>query len=500
MVCGVLTALALCNALAFDNRYDPTAITVQELVTKARAAAGHLKPGGYRIVDTTTGDGTSGTTETLELNDDYVTVVHDGPFTTSYGESAGTEWSSNANGIVVVSPNDDTVTANPYAVMLDAIGSTTDGFTILGVTKDEPRCVVLELKPRKGLIERRFYDAQSFLLRRVETDDFQGTSQAQYDDYRRTFGRMISYRRTYTDAHNPTPFEIRISSFEPAKTSAASFAIPKSAVVFDLGGSSQQQIPADFTSEGIIVRVTIAGRGLDFLVDSGAATTVIDSRVARELGLQLYGTRKGEYGGEVTQARTRVDDFELGSIHARHFALSAIPLSLEANDKRVVGLLGSDFFSSARIRVGFKNKTLTMESAATAVPNGWTKVAMNVDDDVPMTKASFNGVDGHFILDLGAFETMLYPHYFSKFKPNSIGDTVGDVLTVGGKATPYREYTFSRFDLGDLAFSDMQVIVAEGNTIEGITYDGLIGRSFLSNFDVLFDYPNRAAYLSPQLY
>lgn len=496
MFCGLVQALALCNALAVDERYDPTTITVAELLTKSRAAAGKLLRGGYHIVESETGDGRSATFDTVEDDDDYVTVVHDGPFTRTYGSSNGTEWSTSENGVVSVSPNDDTVTPNPYAVFLQTLGQTDDAH-ILGVTQTEPRAIVLDFKPRNGLEERRFYDAKTYLLQRIETEDYRGTTWSQYDDYRRTFGRMIPFHRTYGDAHNRVPDDVKILTFEPVKTNASAFAIPKSKPVFDLGDAQERTIPADFTDDGIVVRVTIAGRGLDFLVDSGASETTIDAGAARKLGLPLYGTHRGVFGGEYSESETRVADFALGDIHARNFALSALPLSWQVSDnQRVVGLLGSDFFMSARIRVSFKDKTLTMESPSTVIPSTWMKLPVDVLDGVPATKAAFNGVGGHFILDLGAFETTLYPHYFAKFKPTSVGDVAGEVDVIGGSAK-YREFNFSRFDLGNLAFGDMKAIVPDGKLIEDVSYDGLIGRSFLSHFDADFDYPERAIYLSP---
>lgn len=501
MFCGLLQALALCNALAVDDRYDPTSITVHELLSKSRAASGKLLRGGYHIVASETGDGTSGTIDALENGDDYITVVRDGPFTYSYGSSGGTEWSANENGVVTTSPGDDTVAPNPYAVFMQTLAEKdNEDARVLGITKTEPLAIVLDFKPRGGLEERRFYDAKTYLLRRVETDDYRGTSWTRYDDYRLTFGRMIPFHSTSGDSHNRVPDDIKTVTFEASKTVSSAFAIPKSRPVFDLGAAQQRTIPADFTEDGIVVRVTIAGQGLDFLVDSGASNTVIDSGVAGRLGLKLHGVYRGVFGGEYTESETRVADFALGDIHARNFALSALPLDLEVtNTKRVVGLLGSDFFMSGRIHVSFKDSTLTMESPAMAVPSTWMKIPVDVLDGVPMTKAAFNGVDGHFILDLGAFETILYPHYFAKFKPKSRGDVMGQVEVIGG-VSDYHEFVFGRFDFGTSAYSGQKVLVPDGHSIEDISYDGLIGRSFLSNFDADFDYPDRFVYLSPPIY
>lgn len=497
MVCSFFAAVALCNALASADLYGPSPVTLPQLISKARAASGDLLPGSYHIVEATVRQGMAGTMDTLESDDAFVTVVHEGPFTSSFGESGGSEWTASDNGFVTVSPRDETVTTNPYAAALESAGTVKNGAKILGVTMDDPQCIVLELRPREGLVERRYYDAKTLLLQRSETQDFRGTSYVRYEDYRRSFGRMIAYHRIEGDSQNADPIDVRIASFEATKTTRSMFAVPKSASPFDLGGSLRMRIPADFTEAGIIVRVTIAGRGLDFLLDSGASETVIDEGVARQLGLHLYGTHREAFGGQYTESETLVDDFALGNVHARHFALAAIPTSNVIENKRIVGLLGSDFFGSARVLVSFKNETVTMEAPDTSAPDGWSKLKINVDDGVPMTTAKFNGIAGHFIFDLGAFETLLYPHYFEQFKPEDEGRKAGEVQTISGKPTAFREFTFSRLDVGDRAFADVRAIVPEGNGIEGLSYDGVLGRTFLCHFDVLFDYANRSVSLSP---
>ncbi len=112
---GLLQALALCNGLAVDSQYDPATITAHELLAKSRVAAGRLPRGGYHIVASEMGDGSSARLDTVEDGDDDITVVRDGPFTYSYGSSGGTEWSSTENGVVTKNPDDDTAAPNPTA-------------------------------------------------------------------------------------------------------------------------------------------------------------------------------------------------------------------------------------------------------------------------------------------------------------------------------------------------------------------------------------------------
>jgi hypothetical protein len=92
---------------------------------------------------------------------------------------------------------------------------------------------------------------------------------------------------------------------------------------------------------------------------------------------------------------------------------------------------------------------------------------------------------------------MLYPHFFRQFKPNRAGDVMGQMVGIAGQGVDYRQYTFSRFDFGDLAFADATADVTSGTKFEEIDYDGLLGRNILANFNLVFDYAAGRLYVQP---
>jgi len=158
--------------------------------------------------------------------------------------------------------------------------------------------------------------------------------------------------------------------------------------------------------------------------------------------------------------------------------------------------LGGDFFATGLVGVNFQKKTLSiMAPAKEAPPAPWVSMPIEIDDMVPRAHAKFNAVEGAFVVDLGADDTMLYPHYFRQFHPDKAGDVMGQVEGVAGKAYDFHQYTFSRFDFGDLAFADANAIVVSGTKFEELDYDGLLGRNVLENFNLIFDYPNRKLYV-----
>jgi hypothetical protein len=216
--------------------------------------------------------------------------------------------------------------------------------------------------------------------------------------------------------------------------------------------------------------------------------------------LAVSDIHKGSFSGTYTAGRSRVPDLSVGSLHAQNVAIETVPFERMVGDRKVVGLLGGDFFASERVLVNFKDHTLSVAPPSSEQPAGsWSAIAIAVDDLVPRVHAQFNAVDGAFIVDLGADETILYPHFFTQFHPNKQGDLLGEMVGVAGERVGFRQYTFSRFDFGDLSFADAVADVTLGTNFEDVDYDGLLGRNILDNFNLVFDYQHAKLYVQSLL-
>jgi outer membrane lipoprotein-sorting protein len=502
-VLAFAAALVLISPAAAQESYAPSKLTAQQVLAKARAARGFLQSGSYRSAWQSTGSGTTSTGEEYRQGDDYAVTIRDGDITTSYGSTSGEGWRQDPNGTVILESGYRTAT-DPYSVTIRAVehGAQEDAARVLGIT-GTPACVVLELRPKTGLLERRYYDASTWLLRRDEETDYDGDTRVwEYSDFKTAFGYTFAQRIVYHDAHPENARVTQQTTFERASDVRSKLAIPANRPLFDMQGRTSVRIPADFTEEGIIVRVTVNGRGLDFMLDSGSSEVVLDAGVARELGLPIEDVSKGDFSGEYTEGESRLPEMSLGDLHAKNVAITAIPLQVQTpnGQRKIVGLLGGDFFGNGRIEVNFKDETVTLLPASQApVPAPWVAVPIEIDDLVPRVHAKFNGIDGAFIVDLGAFEAMIYPHFFKQFRPNSQGFVQGQVEGIAGQGVDYREFSFSRFDFGPLSFADATAIVPSGSSFEDVDYDGVLGRNILSNFNLIFDYSQHELYVDSLL-
>lgn len=155
------------------------------------------------------------------------------------------------------------------------------------------------------------------------------------------------------------------------------------------------EIPMEYSNGYLWLKVQPADQGetLNFILDSGAASSVLDLSAARRLNLRL-GSRVPVQGVHSRTTARRVERFNanVGSI--------ALPKSLLALDLRMVsrtcdrpidGLLGADFFRERVIQIDFAARRLRildrapMSGCLTTLPmkqrNGTFCVPVGVDEN-----------------------------------------------------------------------------------------------------------------------
>ncbi|HKU68720.1 MAG TPA: aspartyl protease family protein [Candidatus Baltobacteraceae bacterium] len=491
----MLAGFGISRAQAAET-YLPSALTPQQVFAKARAARGHLTPGSYHSVSERTHGSSALRIDVFENGKNYVETDREGTDTWSSGSYNGTDWEQDENGVVTLLSESD-ADANPFTAALSRPPGQDSSTRVLGITASQPACVVVQVVPKPGLVQQRYYDAKTFLLRRVVTADYQNRPWTYtYDGYRTQYGLTYAQTIAYDDGHPENASVTQSKAFEPVAASQVHAEIPKSRPLFELPGDTPVTVPAEFTPDGIIVRVTIAGRGLDFKLDSGAGDIVLDAGVARELGLPVTDTYKGSFSGDYTEGISHAPDLSIGALHGKNVVITLISGDQLVGERKVVGLLGGDFFASERVWVNFQNHTLTISPSSAAAPSGtWSAIPIDVDGHVARAHAKFNAVDGAFTVDLGADNTMLYPHFFAQFHPDRKGEVIGEVEGVAGEDVDFRQYVFSRFDFGDFAFSGANVWVTSGTKFEELDNDGLLGRNILENFNLVFDYPSGKLYV-----
>lgn len=113
----------------------------------------------------------------------------------------------------------------------------------------------------------------------------------------------------------------------------------------------------------MIVPVSIAGHGpYDFALDTGAARSVIDSRIATDLRLPTVGREQTVTGvsGATEAARVRVSSWRVDSVSLPDTTILSLRLPA-GNGPSLSGLLGSDMLSRFHtVTLDYEGETVTL--------------------------------------------------------------------------------------------------------------------------------------------
>jgi predicted aspartyl protease len=115
-----------------------------------------------------------------------------------------------------------------------------------------------------------------------------------------------------------------------------------------------------------IVAVKLNGAGpYDFMVDTGATTTVMDTALFDQLGLRAEGSsRITSSAGATNQVRSAVKEITLDCLSAQNITVVGMKFPLKGSDYRTVrGILGENFLRHFDILFDNQNRTMTLDAA-----------------------------------------------------------------------------------------------------------------------------------------
>jgi predicted aspartyl protease len=474
----------------------PVTVTAPQLLQQAREARGVLAPGTYVRIQRERSGGIETTSTTYVNGDDYRTSNESGGFTDAYGSYKGQAWRQNDNGLVILESRFRSE-VDPNVLALEHPEDPKYRVRVTGLTDTQPSEYVLEANPPGGSDQFRYYDAKTHLLDRVvtyEKDRYRHVTE--YGDYRSVFGAHVAFKVHSYDGRPENDDLTQTVSFERAAT-PVSLEIPQSKPLFALEGTAPVQLPVRFTTGGIVLRVNAGTRGLDFLLDSGAAGLFIDPGVAHQLGLTAYGrNRETIGGGDVDMGRVRIPQLSIGSLQLRDVVYTTTPHDSQVDGARIVGLMGFDLLASAVTEIDFKKQTVTVYPRAAFNPQalGLRAVPMQLDDGIPRVQASIENTPGAFLVDTGAFAMLAYHPYVDKLPFTPLETANFRIGTVGG-AMDASVHSITDFIFGGVDFKSGEIVVPSASTFDITDYDGIIGRNALSVYQLYFDYANRTLWV-----
>ncbi len=336
-----------------------------------------------------------------------------------------------------------------------------------------------------------------------------GTIVTTYDDVRPDHGRTFAHHLHVENGLARTTSDLHVTEYVPDDVPDADVAIPKPrrALVAFPSGVSSVDLPAKFGRSHIYVRVTIGGRGLDFVLDSGAGGITIDSTVARELRLPAFQEHSNVAAGRYTTARTIIPEMHVGSLVMHDVAAQEVPQGWKTGeDVKEVGLLGFDFLAELGVTVDYENKRVTVVPGASYVPPvdpSAIPLDVRLGAGQPRATVSLNGAIGErWILDTGGSTTVIVFDYFARRHPEALrdedasGEAHRHLYGIGGDidAEPVR---ITSLKLASVNFTGIVGYRVTGRGTYAQNDDGLVGVEVLHLFTLGFDYPHSRIYLVP---
>jgi len=116
-------------------------------------------------------------------------------------------------------------------------------------------------------------------------------------------------------------------------------------------------VPIETNGSSVIVRVTFNGSlTANLALDTGATTTVVSRRIARNLGLAALGSRTMVgIGGNVIAPVARIESVRVGDAEVSNLTVSIHDFS---PDPRIEGLLGLNFLNQFEVSLDTRKRQL----------------------------------------------------------------------------------------------------------------------------------------------
>lgn len=274
------------------------------------------------------------------------------------------------------------------------------------------------------------------------------------------------------------------------RTATAAFSSSK--IKFRLAGGAQPLI---------LLPVRVNDRGpFDFILDTGAGTSLVSTELAKELDLKIIGSKSGQSaGGKVSVSLAKVDSLAVGETKLDEIDVGVVDLGHIAKTvgARIDGDLGYNFLKHFRVTIDYRACELRLED-----PKRVESFARGAQTEIPMRLANpakpLILVDVYasgrgpfqFAIDTGTSTTAITPALAKELgvKTSPVG-----AGTTGGAPVDFTAGLLQSFQLGGAKVDNMAVVVADFfamlSSAIGANLDGIVGYNFLRNYKVVIDYP-----------
>jgi aspartyl protease/PDZ domain-containing protein len=453
--------------------------------------------------------------------DRSVTSTRLGPLSLSEGTSDGKAWRIDQNGKMQWLDGTELTDAlaGNYVDQELWAASNQGGGTIRFLRREGTGSAavdVLQVAPPQGKPrELSFAVDTSYLVKTLQTSDAQTvvTTLSQYDDLGGRKRAMQSLAQVQGMPANDVT--ITADSLRAGVVVDGPLFLPPAGMAKDyrfLGSGKSAVVPMRYAERHVWLKVSVNGEpAQDFLLDTGASVTVLDSAYAAKLGLVTHGSLQGTGAGSSGQfAFTSVNTIHVegaaGSgieLTSQHVVVAPLSKYLKSYFWRdTPGVLGYDFLSRFVNDIDYEKQTLTFSD-----PEGFQytgkgqAIPISFSEGVPVVHAKVDGVEGDFRLDVGSGSSVdLHTPFVEKNGFRSKAKKTIEAPGAGFGGTFEMDMArLSSFQVGSYVIADPIVGLTrtQTGTFSGTDFAGNVGNRILDRFHCTFDYTRKVVYLEP---
>ena len=277
-------------------------------------------------------------------------------------------------------------------------------------------------------------------------------------------------------------------------------------------GESALRIPFQLSSNVIFLQVRVNGsEPLWFILDTGAAGTLLDTNRAQALGLKISGGGNVEGVGETSVAAgiAKNISFSLPGVAFQARVVVVLPLSnLNRYIGRIVdGVLGHDFFSRYVVEIDYAARVINVYEPKDFQYSGpGDSIPLELKDNASSVRARLAlpgraPIEGKFRIDTGGSHTLILHSPFVKTQKvlESVSRTIAAPSAGLGGETSIRLGRVQSLQLGRFALDKVVtgLAVSAKGALANPDLTGNIGDGILRRFKVIFDYRNHRLILDP---
>lgn len=275
-------------------------------------------------------------------------------------------------------------------------------------------------------------------------------------------------------------------------------------------GNSTLNIPLEIDNNIILMRVRVNNsKPLKFIFDTGASSSVINSRRAAELGLKPQGEARGHgTGGKFRGSYTKGVSLSVEGTEVSHQLIALLPFPAVSGFE-FDGIIGYDFINQFVVEIDYQNKIMNLYNPRTYAYSGRGEVIPFLLDrrKTPLvhTKIIPEGrlapVAAKLEVDTGADGTFVISSQFVRKKrlTEAILKTTQSHNVGAGGEEKLLVGRVKAVRLGRLVFDNPPVGLSQDTEDPGAGEEnhGLIGGEIFRRFKVILDYSRKRMILEP---